>query len=339
MKRRTGRFPARPLVRTQGGAAILTAMLTVVLVATLATTVLWQQWRAVEVEAAERTRTQSAWVLSGALDWARLILREDARQGGADHLGEPWAVPLEQARLSTFLAADRSSTLETDATQEAFLAGRIVDLQSRLNVANLVLNGKVHEPSRVAFARLFDHLGLPASELEVMVDQLRRAHPGDPANPAAAASAADAAADPTAPLWPQDLAQLAWVGLSPPSIAVLRPFVTVLPMRTPVNLNTAPAEVIYACVEEFELADAHRLVTARSLKPLTSLADARQVAGERPRFDGARHAVKSDFFEVAGNLRLEQITVQVRSVVQREGLEVKTIWRKRDVAAAQAPLQ
>lgn len=172
-----------------------------------------------------------------------------------------------------------------------------------------------------------------------MVDQLRRAHPGDPANPAAAASAADAAADPTAPLWPQDLAQLAWVGLSPPSIAVLRPFVTVLPMRTPVNLNTAPAEVIYACVEEFELADAHRLVTARSLKPLTSLADARQVAGERPRFDGARHAVKSDFFEVAGNLRLEQITVQVRSVVQREGLEVKTIWRKRDVAAAQAPLQ
>lgn len=336
MKRRAGRLPALAGARAQGGAAILAAMLTVVLVATLATTVLWQQWRAVEVEAAERTRTQSVWVLSGALDWARLILREDARQGGADHLGEPWAVPLEQARLSTFLAADRGSAQAADATQEAFLAGRIVDLQSRLNVTNLVLNGKVHEPSRVAFARLFDHLGLPASELELMVDNLRRAHPGDPANPAAAA---EAAKDPTAPLWPQDLAQLAWVGLSAPSIAVLRPFVTVLPTRTPVNLNTAPAEVIYACVEEFELADAHRLVTARSLKPLTSLADVRQVAGEGPIFDGARHGVKSDFFEVAGSLRLEQITVQVRSVVQREGLEVKTIWRQRDVAAAQAPLQ
>ena len=39
--------------QSQRGAAILTAMLTVVLVATLAASALWQQWRAVEVEAAE----------------------------------------------------------------------------------------------------------------------------------------------------------------------------------------------------------------------------------------------------------------------------------------------
>jgi hypothetical protein len=75
----------------QQGAAILMAMLTVVLVATLASAALWQQWRAVEVESAERTRAQSSWVLTGALDWARLILAEDARKGGADHLSEPWA--------------------------------------------------------------------------------------------------------------------------------------------------------------------------------------------------------------------------------------------------------
>lgn len=334
MRRCTSQLAGPPGGRAQGGAAILTAMLTVVLVATLATTVLWQQWRAVEVEAAERTRSQSAWVLSGALDWARLILREDARQGGADHLGEPWAVPLEQARLSTFLAADRSSTLEADATQEAFLAGRIVDLQSRLNAANLVLNGKIHEPSRVAFARLFQLLGLPASELDAMAENLRRAQPSDPA--VAVPGAAD---DPTATLWPQDVAQLAWVGVSAQSIEVLRPFVTVLPVRTPVNLNTAPAEVIFACVDEFELADAHRLVTARSAKPLSSLADVRKVVGNAARLDGARHSVKSDFFEVAGSLRLDQMTVQMQSVVQRDGLEVKTLMRKRNVAAAQAPLQ
>ena len=52
----------------QQGAAILLAMLTVVLVATLASAALWQQWRAVEVETAERTRAQSTWVLTGALD-------------------------------------------------------------------------------------------------------------------------------------------------------------------------------------------------------------------------------------------------------------------------------
>ena len=71
----------------QRGAALLAAMLTVALVATLAAAAMWQQWRGVEVEAAERTRVQSAWLLGGALDWGRLILRvNDDRQ--TNHLGQ-----------------------------------------------------------------------------------------------------------------------------------------------------------------------------------------------------------------------------------------------------------
>src|SRR5205085_8977021 len=103
--------------RTQRGAALLIAMLTVALVATLAAASLWQQWRSVEVETAERARVQSGWILTAALDWARLILREDARAGGADHLAEPWAVPLQEARLSTFLAADRNNTADADVAE------------------------------------------------------------------------------------------------------------------------------------------------------------------------------------------------------------------------------
>ena len=58
---------------------------------------------------------QSGWILTGALDWARLLLREDHMGSGAtaaDHLGEPWAVPLQEARLSSFLAADRNGADE-----------------------------------------------------------------------------------------------------------------------------------------------------------------------------------------------------------------------------------
>ena len=66
----------------QQGAALLMAMLTVALVATLAAAGMWLQWRSIEVEAAERQRAQSHWLLLGALDWARIILREDARAGG-----------------------------------------------------------------------------------------------------------------------------------------------------------------------------------------------------------------------------------------------------------------
>lgn len=94
--------PSSATAARQQGAALLAAMLTVTLVATLAAGALWQQWRAVEVESAERARVQSSWILTGALDWSRLILREDARSGGPDTLSEPWAIPLQEVfHLST----------------------------------------------------------------------------------------------------------------------------------------------------------------------------------------------------------------------------------------------
>ena len=165
----------------QRGAALLMAMLTVTLVATFAAAAAWQQWRATEVEAAERTRVQAGWVLVGALDWARLILRQDAMTGGADYLSEPWAVPLEEARLSTFLAAGQGpaggapSDSDDDNAMNEFLSGRIIDLQSRLNVLNLVAGGTVSQPAMLAFGRLFSVLGLPQSELDLLAQNLQLA--------------------------------------------------------------------------------------------------------------------------------------------------------------------
>ncbi|MBA3059941.1 MAG: type II secretion system minor pseudopilin GspK [Gammaproteobacteria bacterium] len=324
-------------MKSQRGAAILTAMLTVVLVASLASATLWQQWRAVEVEAAERSRVQSAWILNGALDWARLILREDGRKGGADHLAEPWAVPLAPARLSSFLAADRSDAIEADAAQEAFLSGQITDLQSRLNVANLVQGGAIDAPSALAFSRLFELLDLPETELILLQDKLRLAQGAPTGADAAPVDAPDAA---NSALWPQTIDQLAWFGLSARSIAVLRPFITVLPVRTPVNLNTAPAEVIYACVDSFDLADADRLVRERNATHLAALSDAGKLSGRaEAQFDAARHSVSSRFFEVRGSLRIDQATVQEQSVVQRDGLDVKTLSRQRGVAGTTPTLQ
>ena len=81
------RPPARPRGRPPGrflqcpsaqrGAALLLAMTLLALVASLAAGMVWQQWRAVQVESAERGRMQSVWILAGALDWSILILRED----------------------------------------------------------------------------------------------------------------------------------------------------------------------------------------------------------------------------------------------------------------------
>ena len=316
----------------EAGAALLTAMLTVALVASMAAAALWQQWRSVEVEAAERARTQSLWVLTGALDWARLILREDARSGGADHLGEPWAVPLEEARLSTFLAADKNSSADTaDTATQVFLSGAISDLQGRMNVFNLVENGKASEPTVRAFAKLFVQLGLPRAELTALTENLRLALDAGPEN----------AASRTAPLMPQRVGQLAWLGLSPRSLVILRPYITLLPIRTPVNLNTASAPVLNACIPVLDMAQAERLVSNRQSTHFRTLGDAGKVAPEAAgNLNENQHSVSSRFFEVHGRLRLEHTIVEERSVVQREGLVVKVLWRDRGTPGqTDGPLQ
>ena len=302
----------------QGGAALLAAMLTVTLVATFAATALWQQWRSVEVEAAERTRIQSAWILIGALDWSRLILIEDSRAGGADHLAEPWAVPLEEARLSTFLAADRNVTQIDDAGggEEAFLSGQIIDLQSRLNLANLVSGDTVNEAALAQFERLFAQLGLPPAELTALVQALRQAQaPGNE--------------NTDAPLMPQSPSQLAWLGLAPRTLALLAPHITLLPERTPVNLNTAGAEVLMATLRGLDRAGADRIMAVRQMQPFRSVDDVKKLLGEQIEVSGSEHGVASSYFEVHGRLRMGPTVVQERSLVRRMGLEATTVWRER----------
>ena len=313
----------KSLKRTTG-AALLSAMLTVTLVATFAAAALWQQWRSVEVEIAERGRVQVAWLLIGALDWSRIILRIDGRAGTTDHLAEPWAVALQESRLSSFLAADKDNTggLTAEEQVDAFLSGGMVDAQSKLNVFNLINAGQVSEPDAVAFKRLFELQNLPIQELENFISQLK--------------DALQANAPATAPLMPQRVRQLTWLGLKPQTLEKLLPYITLLPERTAVNINTAAAEVIFASVPALELADAKKVVSAREGAHFDGLAKAATaVPALSGKLQEAQHSVSTRFFEVSGRIRLEQTVVEEQSLVQRDTQSnVKTVWRERAVVAA-----
>jgi general secretion pathway protein K len=303
----------------QRGAALLAAMLTVALVATFAAGALWQQWKSIEVESAERQRTQARWLLTGALDWARVILREDARAGDvnspADHLAEPWAVPLQEARLSSFLAALPDSTDNTGddvkLAQQVLLSGQVNDLQGRLNMTNLLQGDRFDDKTLLAFERLFDALGIPSAQLNALTQGLLAAQRQSS----------------NAPLMPQRVAQLSWLGLSPQALLTLSPHITVLPTRTPVNLNTASVQVLYASVPGLGLTDAQRLVQQRERQHWPTI-DAFQKALGRPVSLEGTHSVSTRYFEVLGRLRMPQTTLQERSVVQREGQDLKVLWRE-----------
>lgn len=299
---------------SQRGAALLTAMLIVSLVASLAAAMVWRQYRAVQIEAAERARAQSGWILLGALDWARLILSEDARANRSepvDSLSEAWATPLAEARLSTFLAADKSNT---DDGPEAFLSGSIADAQARYNLRNLLAGTEMPALELRTLQRLCESAGLPTNTATQLATALR---------------AAWAAPSETTALRPQNIDQLAWLGLSRETIERLRPFVTLLPQPTAVNLNTAPREVIAALADGLDLASAERIVQQRQSQPLKSLAVALSLMPAGVTLGEQRAAVNSAFFLVSGRLRLDQRVVEERWLVQRRELEVLVQQRQR----------
>ncbi len=303
----------------QRGAALLAAMLTVALVATFAAGALWQQWKSVEVEGAERQRTQARWLLTGALDWARVILREDARAGDAnaptDHLAEPWAVPLQEARLSSFLAALPDGTgntvQEEKLAQQVLLSGQVSDLQGRLNVTNLLQGEQLDGKTVLAFERLFDALGVSPAQLSLLTQGLLTAQKQNS----------------NSSLMPQRVGQLSWFGLTPQALQTLSPHITVLPNRTTVNINTASVQVLYASVPGLSLSDAQRLVQQRERQHWASI-DAFQKALGRTVSLSDTHSVNTRYFEVLGRLRMPQTTLQERSLVQRESQDLKVLWRE-----------
>lgn len=311
----------RPTPAPQRGAALLVAMVLVSVVATLAAGMVWQQWKAVQIEAAERSRVQSAWILHGALDWARLILREDARSGKPTSLLEPWATPLAEARLSTFLAADKDHNSDIDL--DAFLSGSIVDAQSRYNLRNLFPEGKKDPAQLAMLQRLCSAAGLSPAVATQIADGLAAAWGVD--------GKSDAAAE-DAPLAPRRWDDLAWLGLDAVSRERLAPLVVLLPEPTPLNLNTASREVLAAVIPGLDLGAADRLVQARQRAAFNDPAAAAALLGGSVTLQPPLADVKSSWFEVTGRMRLGERVLQERSLLQRRGLEVRVVQRERQVA-------
>lgn len=318
----SARDQARPAPRAQRGVALLLAMIVVALVTAAAAGMVWQQERAVAIESAERARAQSAWILNGALDWARLILREDERTHRQrnlpyDSLDEPWAQPLAEARLSSFLAADRDNN--ADSGPEAFISGSIEDAQSRLNLRGLVDDAGKEDPVQMAaLRRLVALAGAPADAAQRIAKVLADSAPNNDTQPAGGK-----------PLRPTRLEELGWLGIDAATLTRLEPFVDLLPRPTPVNLNTAPREVLVAVVVGLDLGAAERLVKQREREPLQTLQAAEAQMPPGTKLDGQRVSVTSQHFRVSGRLRLEERVLEERSLLLRRDGRVEVLQRER----------
>jgi general secretion pathway protein K len=293
----------------QPGLALIVAMLVAALAAAVAVSVATaqSQWSAQVAHRRDQVEAQS--IAVAGIQWARAILDADPR--GIDHLGEPWALPLPATPV-----------------ENGDVEGRIVDAQSMLNVNDLASGGHAAQ-ARQRFTRLFAALGVPATTLAAMADWVDTddvVQEGG-AEDAWYSSEADGSRAATAPA--TRFEELALVrGMTPAAMTRLRPFVTSLPADTPVNVNTAPAEVLGALLEGAEPALVATLVARRGVRPFASADDLRALLPANVAIiDPAMISVKTRYFLVSVRARQGETIAHARALIFRDDTSSSIVWQ------------
>jgi general secretion pathway protein K len=299
--------------------AVITALLLTTLAITIVASLFWQQQVQVRSIENQRLQLQKQWILRGALDWAGLILREDAKHSSVDNLDEPWAVPLAETRLDQYIESGRAGTDIADAS----LSGGISDAQARYNLTNLCPTGIINPAEVAVFGRLLDYAKLdPAlaqATADVMAAALKKPEPTTAGN-----------IDRSGPQ-PMRLAQLddllAVQGFTPEMLDKLKDFVIFLPRATPVNVNTAPAEVLAAMIDTLSPADADTLVTSRNTASFRNLADFTSRLPDKPlSASSGKASVTTNFFLVNGKVSMTRAGLEIQALLERSGTFTKLIW-------------
>ena len=248
----------RPLThpKRQRGTAIITALLVVLLAASIATFLLAQQSHALTRTARATERAQAMLFAQPMLQWARSALFEFQKNNNSVDLTQRWAQPIGAQPIEGALAT-----------------GFFRDETGRFNVNNLVTDdGKKSEADVEVFKRLLQNLGLNADLANALVDWIDT---DDETLPGGAEDLAYLALPQPYRTANQRLVQIEELysvkGFDAAAVAKLKPFITALPGRSKINVNTAPLEVLAAVLPKLDQSALRELLNRRMTRPFKAL--------------------------------------------------------------------
>ncbi|TCS37791.1 type II secretion system protein K (GspK) [Paucimonas lemoignei] len=324
----------------QRGVAVVTALLLTTLAITIVASLFWQQQVQVRSIENQRLQLQKQWILRGALDWSALILRADVSTSGADHLGEPWAVPLAETRLDQYV---ENGQADSDAG-EAILSGSIIDAQSRFNLTNMATGGQINLAEVAVFRNLLGELrlnpglALPAAQAiaaaQPKIVQPNATTPDGSASTSSTVSttttttvminpgmSGDDQARPLRIEYVDDL--LAVQGFTPEIVNKLKDYVVVLPRSTKINVNTASREVLAAKMQTIDTLSASDAPTLIASRDQAYLRDKCEIGTRlaRTNLDCDIFDFKTEYFLVNGKVRMNRAGLEVQALMQRGGID------------------
>ena len=295
------------------GAAIVLAMLLAALAAAVAATVFADQQRWSRTVEHRRDQVQAQALALAGVQWGRQILYDDAQHSAIDHLREPWAMALPAIPLDN-----------------GQVRGAIVDAQARLNVNALGESGARADIERARIARLFAQRGGPTGAIDAIADWIDRdaiLRDGGAEDASYAGGRAPGLAANAPVLRVAELAEVK--NVTPSTLRAVAPFLSALPVGTPLNVNTASPEVLGAAVDKLDGAGLAKLIAARTQSPFNTLADFRaQLSSPATIADDETLSVKSDFFYVTIEAQQGATLARARALLQRKGNEwPEVVWQ------------
>ena len=288
----------------QRGIAIITALLVVAMVAALAMTLasrtgLWLN------QVQNRQDFVSAQVIvRGAIDLARLTLRDDARKNQVDHLQEAWAMPIPAINV-----------------EEGRVAGRMIEMQGLFNLANLLKNGQLNLETLAGLKRLFPLLGVDPKLVDRLQDYLQQELERQ----------AKAKVGPFFPF--VDLAELVEVpGFDAAVMDRLKTALVVLPEPSSVNVNFVSPEVLAALTPGLTLSEAGSVISARSgthFATVDAFAEALP-APIRASLKRGAYSVMSQYFLAEIDAWFGRVHVRFQALLARNGNQIPdVVWVRR----------
>lgn len=303
----------------QRGVAVVTALLIVAVAASAAMFMLSQQSALLGQASLVASRAQADLYARAGLDWARGVVAEDGRNAGAvDSLGEPWAQPI------TALPVER-----------ALVSGILVDEQGKYNLNNLVgLDKKASANDEKIARRLFASVGVSEDLVPAVIDWIDA--DSDLSGPGGAEDAYYLGLARPYRSANQPMVQVDELyrirGFDAATVAKLKPFVTALPARTAVNVNTAPAEVIQAIAPEVASEQVAAFVKARTTLPFKST---QQITDRWPKVPagalGNDLDVRSGYFLARVRVAQDDVQLASEALIERKPSAAGAtaiIWRR-----------
>ena len=297
----------------QRGAAVLTALLLVSAAVAAVVPNSVGERVAVARTAKLADLAQLRLMARGVERWAGMMLERDGKNSLLDHTGESW-----------------NRKVDNIPAEGGTASGHITDEQGRFNLNDLMSDGRPDPLQVERFRRLLEKLDLNPALSDAVIDWIDKDElvrvPGGAESATYLAKqqpyrAANAPMTMTSEL-------LLIEGFSQASYVVLEPYISALPFRASINVNTASATVLRAIIPSIDESGLRQFLAERHYAPIESLDELRAhplFSVEGIELDGL--GTGSDWFRVEATLNLRRARLEHKALLLRSD-DATRVWQR-----------